>query len=253
MSRILAPLMLLAVAVAAVLAQTTQPSAKPKPAAAAVSGDASSSDVEEQRKALFAGQRWARIVEGIRQWASSTQVYTPEQIEEIRQHFNDRLRNQTPAEIEKSMAQMEKWLGVMLSPEAREANAHIAQTLQLQSEQAAQRTRDKLPNVAFMTATELQQELLSFNQQRQANAATAAAFNQARNQQIQMTQQSMAAQRQAQQQANLAARRTAAARPAFQSPLSPPTPTTRIDRSNNSSIFIDNWGRAGVVFGGHRW
>lgn len=224
-----------------------KPPAKPQPRPAA------SADDEARRAALFASDRWRAILEGIRQWASTTQVYTPEEIEALRQQFNARLRNETPDEIEQSMKAMETWLAVVLSPEAREANAHIAQTLQLQSEQAARRTRESLPSVASMTAAELEQELIRFNQQRQANAATAAAFNQARQQQIQMTQQSLAAQRQAQQQANLAARRTAASRPAFQSPLSPPTPTTRIDRTSDTRIFVDSLGRSGVIFGGHRW
>lgn len=214
---------------------------------------ASESDVAARRAELFASDRWLRIIDGLRQWASTTKVYTPEQIEEIRQQYSARVREQSPEEIERTMASMEKWLEVVLSPEARQANALIAKTLSLQSESAAARTRERLPDVAFLTAAELERELIQFQKQRASNEVVAAAMEQARTQQIDMTQRTLTAQRQAQQQANAAARSRAAARRPYQSPLSPPEPTTRIDRSNNTQFFFDSWGRTGVVVGGHRW
>lgn len=208
----------------------------------------------ERRNQLFASPRWKKIVEGLQQWASTQQIYAPEQLEQIRQTYDKRLLSESPQQVEETMTEMEKWLAVVMSPEARQANAYIAQTLALESKQAAAKTRAKLPNVAFMSSSQLEQELLEFNQQRQSDAAAATAFNQARQQQIQMTQASIAAQQRAQQQALNNAYRMAESRPAYQSPLSPPTAPRRIDYGDPSPEFIfGSFGRAGIVFGGHRW
>lgn len=208
----------------------------------------------ERRNKLFASDRWKKIVAGLQAWASTQQIYTPEQLEQIRQTYDKRLLSDSPQQVEQTMSEMEQWLAVVLSPEARQANAYIAQTLALESKQAAEKTRKSLPNVAFMSPAQLEQELIAFNNQRQSDAAAAAAFNQARQQQIQMTQASLAAQQRAQQQALNNAYRMAESRPSYQSPLSPPAPVRRIDYGSASpEFFFGAFGRSGVIYGGHRW
>lgn len=207
-----------------------------------------------RRNALFESDRWKKIVDGLREWASTQAIYTPEQVEQIRRTYDQRLLQETPAEVEATMGEMEQWLGAVLSPEAREANAYLARTLALESKSAAEKTRERLPNVAFMTPAQVQQALIEFKQQRQSDAAAAAAVNQAREQQIQMTRSAVAAQQRASQQALADAYRFSASRPSYQSPLSPPAPNRRIDWGSPSPQFIfGSWGREGVILGGHRW
>lgn len=206
----------------------------------------------EQDKFL-ANPRWKATVEGLKTWASTQNIYDDAQVAKIREQLEARARQLSAPEFEKMMDDWEKWLAVATSPEAQAANAYLNQTLALESDKARAKTRSRLPDVVRLTPAELEQELLKFEAQQQSRAATKAAFDQSRALQIQASQQSLAAQQMAQQQARNQAYRTAATRPSYQSPLSPPAPVQRYSQQPSTQFYFGTGGRTGIVYGGHRW
>jgi hypothetical protein len=222
--------------------QTAQTSPANSPASAA---DAA------RKAAILNSPEWSQAMFAFKEWLSSQQIYDAQQVEAIKAAFNQRVARMSARELEFLLADMEAKFKILNSPEAREARAWLGQYLAVMSDKKRAEVLKDVPNVATMTAAQLQREIMKIEQKRTTIEQEQAAFQ--RSQQALVSQQ-LAQDREAQQ-AYVRARSqfpTQANSP-YRTPASIQKPFEDATVGPEMSYFVNPWGGVGFSIAPSSW
>lgn len=164
---------------------------------------------EAARRQILESERWQRARHDLNQWLSIQKLYTPEEVAVLRREFQGRIDRMSPQELAVQLSEMEEKLSVLASPEAEDARRWLAQFLAVQAKYTPEQLRAKRPDVARMTASQIQLELAKFQQRRGGVQQSQAAVEQGRALQVQNSRNVQAARQQAAEQARQSASRAA--------------------------------------------
>jgi hypothetical protein len=189
----------------------------------AAAGQRSAADEgrETARRQVLTSDRWRRAERGLNEWLSVQQLYSPEEVAVLRTQFQHRIDRMSPAELQDHLVNMEEKLAVLSSPAAEDARRWLAQFLAVQAKYTDAQLRERRPDVANMTASQIREELERFQQRRGVAQRTQSAAQQGRALQVQSAQSVQAARQQGSEQARQSASR-AAARDAERTQVQPP-------------------------------
>ncbi len=137
------------------------------------------------RQKVLDSDRWRQTQRRLNEWLSVQQLYTPEEVTEMREQFAEKISGMSPKELEDLMKDIDKRLAVLTSPEAEEARLWFAKHLAVVANSEEVR-RNKRPDVANMTASQIRHELQVFQEQRNARQQAQADFDNMRMQQAQL-------------------------------------------------------------------
>jgi len=153
--------------------------------------DPSAADAQA-KDALMQSARWQQAVREFHNWLSVQTLYNEEQVAEMRRDLAIQIDRMSHAELEQALAQMEARLAVLLSDEAQDARAWVAQYLSVLAARPREQFKAGLPDVRNLTAAQLQQELAQIQQRRATRRQGQTALEQARNQRVQNVRQQRA-------------------------------------------------------------
>ena len=196
----------LAVATAAVLmlpvpAFCQQPAAAPKAPATTPDDD----DGDLARKAeIMNSPRWRRAIFELGEWLSSQQLYSPQEVHNIKVDFNRRVAAMSSYELDYLLDDLDAKFKVMDTPEAKDAKQWLGQYLSVMSDSKRAEVLKDVPNVVEMSSAQLQQEINRIEQKKAGLQQRQAAFDSSRQQLVDRAQ--------AARQATAAASTAAAAR-----------------------------------------
>ncbi len=158
-------------------------------------GPAASTDAS--RNVVLESDRWRQARRMLDEWLSVQQLYTQEEVAQMRKELEKRIAGSSPGELMTLLEEMEGRIAALASPEAADARMWLDQFLPTQSQASQNRLRAKRPDVWNMTGSQIRMELDRFQQRRMANAQSQAAFDRARQVQNQNIQTMRAGQQQA--------------------------------------------------------
>jgi len=161
------------------------------PAAPAAAPAADSAAEDLARKAeIMNSTRWRRAIFELGEWLSSQQIYTPDQVHAIKADFNRRVAGMSSYELEYLLDDLDAKFKVMDTPEARDARAWVGQYLAAMSDQKRAETLKDVPDVVKMSAGQLEQEIRTIEAERSRLQQRQAAFDQSRQQMVQLAEDS---------------------------------------------------------------
>jgi hypothetical protein len=215
--RVLAAVCLAAVCLAALAAQVAvsqQVPGRDAQAATPGAGQAQSQtaaaqddddDPDMARKAdIMNSSRWRRAIFELGEWLSSQQIYSPQQVRNIKADFNRRVAKMSASDLEYLLDDLDAKFKILDTDEARDARAWVGQYLSVLSDQQRAKVLKDVPDVVKMTASQLDQEIRKIEQTRSSLQRQQTAFDQGRRQLVEQAQ----AARQATAQASAAAMRS---------------------------------------------
>jgi hypothetical protein len=226
--------------------QATKPAAQP-----AQPKPAPSADDAAKKAVILDSERWRRAMFEFKEWLSVQQIYDARQVEEIKARFNERVARMSAREVEFLLADMEAKFQVLNSPEAQEARAWLGEYLAVMSDKKRAEVLKDIPNVATMTAAQLQREIMKIERKRETLEQEQAAFE--RSQQALVSQQ--LARDRAAQQASIRARSqfpTQAYSP-YRTPASIQKPFEDVQVGPAMNFYVNPWGGVGYVFSPSSW
>ncbi len=202
-------------------AQQTRPASAADPAASApqAAGDhATKPDTAKteaaQREELLSSECWRRAMFELNEWFRTQTLYTPQEAARIRSDFAARVETMSPQELREVIADMDAKFRILNQPELQETRSWFAQYMSVLADRKRAEVLEAIPDFPTMTASELQQAIMKFQNKRSSQAR----FHQGR--QAQVDAQLRA--NQANAAARAAARQQAAQRSAYRSPYRPP-------------------------------
>jgi hypothetical protein len=150
--------------------------AKPDAAPEADDGDLA-------RKAeIMNSPRWRRAIFELGEWLSAQEIYTPQQVRNIKADFNRRVAKMSSFELEYLLEDLDTKFKVLDTPEAKDARQWVGQYLSAMSDQKRAEVLKDVPDVVKMTSAQLQQEVARIEQKRASLQRQQAAFDESRQQ-----------------------------------------------------------------------
>lgn len=142
-----------------VVSAQTAPRADAKAGQPAAAPSASSIDDAARKNAILSSTRWRRAMFELNEWLSGQQIYTPRQVQKMKQDFTAKVNHMTADQLEMTLADMEAKFQIMQSPQAQDARAWLARYLSILSDKKREEVLSQLPNLETMTAGQLQQTI----------------------------------------------------------------------------------------------
>jgi len=154
-----------------------------EPAAQPPAADAAADPGDIARKAeIMNSERWRRAIFELGEWLSAQQIYTPQQVRQIKSNFNHRVAAMSSYELDYLLDDLDAKFKVLETPEARDAKAWLGQYLSAMSDQRRAEALRDVPDVVTMSSGQLQQEIQRIEQRRNTLQQRQEAFDQGRRQ-----------------------------------------------------------------------
>lgn len=109
------------------------------------------------------------------EWASVQKIYDAQQIKTFRAKLIDKASQLSGAAYDDFLADLNGRLKVLMSAEAREARKWLGENLAVASDAYAKQLKSQYPDVAKMTADQIQERLAGYDDQRSETKKLAAA------------------------------------------------------------------------------
>ncbi len=164
--------------VAAAEAPTSQ--SQPAPS----SSEAAAEEKLPTKQEILNSPQWRRAMFEFNEWLTAQPIYTPEQVKQIKDGFNHRVAAMDAKELVYMLADMEAKFQVMDTPQAKEARAWMAQYLSVMSDKKRAEVLKNVPNIATMTAAQLNAEIQKIIAKRQTMDSEQEAFQRGQAQQV---------------------------------------------------------------------
>jgi hypothetical protein len=140
---------------------------------------------------------WRQTMLTLSTWFDTQKLYSPEQVLEFKREINRRVREMSPQELLRMQHEITDKLAVLNGPAAQEVKTYLREQLSLASDAYRKRMLAHLPDVARMSADEIQDYLNRFIAKTQAESRASKEFLQAKSAQAQMVIGELNQQRQA--------------------------------------------------------
>ena len=158
-----------------------------QPAAAAPKAAAGDGDLARKAE-IMNSPRWRRAIFELGEWLSSQQIYSPQEVRNIKADFNRRVAAMSSYELEYLLDDLDAKFKVMETPEARDARQWVGQYLSVMSDQKRAEVLKDVPNVVAMSSAQLQQEISKIEQMKTGLQQQQQAFDQSRQQLVERAQ-----------------------------------------------------------------
>lgn len=143
------------------------------------------------------GSTFGLVMREYDQWASVQKIYPPEKVKEMRDKFIDKAAQLRGEELEELLQGVHEKLQILLSAEASEARYWLTRTLATAADSKAAKIKAKLPDVARLSAAELEEQLANFARDRAYQLESYSEFNKVRSAQVKGAQATAAREAQA--------------------------------------------------------
>lgn len=127
---------------------------------------------------------WREAMRGFNEWLSVQVTYDKDQVAQIKAQTKQKINKMSAAQLRAYLDDMRKKLAILGSKEGIEARSWAEGYLNVLTAARAEKFRQQLPDVANMTAAQVQQALYDLQQRRDARSASQKAFDQVRDQQV---------------------------------------------------------------------
>jgi hypothetical protein len=118
------------------------------------------------RRQILESPAWRRAMFEVNEWLLAQRVYTPQQVEEMRAQFRERVDEMSGADLKLLLGDLETKLAILDTPQAREAKAWMGEYVAVLAERRRAEVLRDLPNLATLTSSQLHAELVRIQQKR---------------------------------------------------------------------------------------
>lgn len=194
------------------------------------------------RTKILESASWRRAMFEVNEWLLTQRVYTPQQVEEMRTQFRQRVDEMSGEDLALLLGDLETKLQIIDTPQAREAKAWMAEYVAVLAERRRAEVLRDLPNLATLTSSQLHQEIVRIKQKRSTLDSRQRGAGRNQSQRVASTVQAQqAAQR---QQGQARANRPAAFSP-YRSQANVNDRLNTQPANSRPAFFVDQWGNVG--------
>jgi hypothetical protein len=206
------------------------------------SGTVNSAEAGSKAK-ILASQEWKQAYDEFQKWLASQAIYTPADVERIKANLAAQIQIMPASELQGFLDDWQARLKVLNGRDFQDAQQWLGEYLFVVTDGFRRQTLKNLglTDVANMTAAQLEDAIIRIHADRLSRMQSRVAFEQNRQQMVQMVQQSNAAAQQARQQSNFGAARFGTNQSPYRPQRFNPPPRPR------QQFFVDGNGQIGFT------
>lgn len=128
------------------------------------------SDLDSMSKeGILASPRWQRAEQALEDWLSVQNLYSPEELAQLEKRCNARIDAMNATQLRKYLQDAEAKLDILLSPEVQQAREWVGSYMAVLAVPKRAELQKQLPDVANMTAPQIEQAVRGFLQAQQSH------------------------------------------------------------------------------------
>ena len=127
------------------------------------------------KQEILSSARWQRAEQALEDWLSVQNLYTPAEIDQLEARCTARVDAMNLEQLRKYLRDMEARLDVLLSPEVQQARDWVGSYMAVLAAPHREKLQQQLPDVANMTAPQIEQAVRGFLQAQQIHGERGAA------------------------------------------------------------------------------
>jgi hypothetical protein len=154
-------------------AGTTRPSTPPQSSRPTPS--AGGTDSLDKEKILGSAQ-WQQAMEAYNEWLSVQKIYTPAEVKKLKSDMADKIAKMTAPQLQDFFEDFSAKVKILLSKDADEARLWLAQRMAVEVKLTPKQIAEERPDIANMTAAQVEQRLLELDSERKQTQAAQKAF-----------------------------------------------------------------------------
>lgn len=104
-------------------------------------------------------------------WFRSQTIYTPEEVEQLRSDFAERVDTMSIEELREVISDMDAKFQILDSPQVRDVRAWFGHYISILSDRRREEILRDIPNFAKMTPGQLTQEIMRFQRKKSSQAS----------------------------------------------------------------------------------
>jgi len=171
-------------------------------AGGAIAGAADRADPgTPSRDAVVSSQAWRESLHGFDEWLSAQTIYSPDQAAQIKAEQQRNLANMTTDELQDFQRDLDAKLSIVSSTEWQDAIDWLSNTLSAAAPSYAAKLNLQYPDVAHLTAAQLQRALAKLERRRWSEHQESLAFERMRETRLSMHQRQLHADAEARERA----------------------------------------------------
>lgn len=160
-----------------------------RPLSAADASPSSSDDVsddarDEDRQSLLDSDEWHDTMHALDEWFTAQPIYTEDEVDRIKVRMRRSIARMSHQELADYKQDLDEKLDILFSPEWRAQMELLSEKLAVAAPSYAKKIGLHYPDVARLSAAQLQKELDSMQAQQAGDQREATAFNQIRRQRV---------------------------------------------------------------------
>ena len=190
------------------------------------------------RNQILNSPEWKQTMKDFEEWTTVQQIYDKDQMAKLKQQFDQKVADMSADQMKEFIGDLKQKLKVLNSDEARDARKWLGETLAVAAPAYAEKIREQLPNIANMSAAQLQLQLDEYEDKIAAKRKYATEFAKEREDQAKQIRE----QRIRNQNARLESEMAAAA-----------TPRSNYNFSTPTTIRTYTPPPYPMLWGGYRW
>jgi LPS O-antigen subunit length determinant protein (WzzB/FepE family) len=140
------------------------------------------------RDEILRGREWMETMRAWNRWLALQKIYDTQQVKKMKRQFDDEVKGLSAKELAQFRDDLRAKVHVLMSAEALDARHWLSETLAVASEKYAKKIRAGLPDVANLSAQELQDQLDRFEERRSQTQQGEVAIQQARRNRVKAVQ-----------------------------------------------------------------
>jgi hypothetical protein len=145
-----------------------------------VPGVGEESDAADAREEVLHSPDWKATLGAWNHWLAVQRIYDKQQVKKVKQQLDEKLKRLSAEELTQFRDDLHAKVHVLMSAEALDARHWLSETLAVASEKYANKVRAGLPDVANLSAQELQDQLNRFEERRIQSLQDGVALQKAR-------------------------------------------------------------------------
>ncbi|MEX2115005.1 MAG: hypothetical protein WD845_17560 [Pirellulales bacterium] len=120
------------------------------------------------KQQILASDCWRRAMFELNEWLATQQVYSPEQVAQIKADFAARVDKMSPNELQFVLQDLEAKFEILDTQQAREVRAWLGSYLSILSDRGREELLQLIPEFSTINAAQLQQTIARLAQRRDA-------------------------------------------------------------------------------------
>ncbi len=128
------------------------------------------------RQTILNSPQWKQTMRDFEEWSSVQQIYDKDQMAKLKQQLEQKVAGMSADQMTDFMDDLKQKLTILHSDEARDARKWLSETFAVAAPAYAEKLREKLPDIATLTAAQLQLQLDKYEDEMAAKRKYATDF-----------------------------------------------------------------------------